>query len=283
MLLGHITVAHRTMRFVSIRSWSHRLSAVILTFSHSFPRKWQRSEEILLQASDSARHVTRWNKYEYSWCSCVFAYNDLPCCHGQAWSPSWRSESHQGSCIRGNHSDGMTSYALHRQVVLSIRAQISTDASCGLEEIFAASRDKQPLFYQVCLTSAPTMLCLYAIWPGTFKVYLDKDREKSAQNIQMADRLGARAIVLTVDVMRQSKRTLDVREKHLANPTPRDSNSLKSPSASRSKGISESIAGSHDFNLSWKDVDFIRVSQVREPAIENWYWHTFRRKIPHYR
>ncbi|KAJ0299476.1 hypothetical protein COL516b_008976 [Colletotrichum fioriniae] len=114
---------------------------------------------------------------------------------------------------------------------------ISTDASCGLEEIFAASRDKQPLFYQV---------------------YLDKDREKSAQNIQMADRLGARAIVLTVDVMRQSKRTLDVREKHLANPTPRDSNSLKSPSASRSKGISESIAGSHDFNLSWKDVDFIR-------------------------
>ncbi|KAM0545433.1 hypothetical protein ACHAPJ_011338 [Fusarium lateritium] len=103
---------------------------------------------------------------------------------------------------------------------------VSTDASCGLEEIFEARKDDQPLFYQL--------------------------------RIQMADRLGAKAIVLTVDVMRQSKRTLDVREKHLANPTPKGFNAQKSSSSFEPRGISESIAGSHDFNLSWKDVDFIR-------------------------
>ncbi|KAJ4250907.1 hypothetical protein NW762_011557 [Fusarium torreyae] len=114
---------------------------------------------------------------------------------------------------------------------------ISTDASCGLEEIFEAKKGDQPLFYQV---------------------YLNKDRKQSQVKIQMADRLGAKAIVLTVDVMRQSKRTLDVREKHLANPTPKDFDAQKSSSIFEAKGISESIAGSHDFNLSWKDVDFIR-------------------------
>ncbi|KAL5592362.1 hypothetical protein FOBRF1_013388 [Fusarium oxysporum] len=114
---------------------------------------------------------------------------------------------------------------------------ISTDASCSLEEIFEARKGDQPLFYQV---------------------YLNKDRKLSEDKIRMADRLGAKAIVLTVDVMRQSKRTLDVREKQLANPTPKDFDASKSVSSSRPQGISESIAGSHDFNLSWKDVDFIR-------------------------
>ena len=94
-----------------------------------------------------------------------------------------------------------------------------------------------------------------------FQVYLNKDRKLSERKIQMAERLGAKAIVLTVDVMRQSKRTLDVREKCMTNPTPKDFGTSEN-AGSGPKGISESIAGSHDFNLSWKDVDFIRVSEA---------------------
>lgn len=113
---------------------------------------------------------------------------------------------------------------------------ISANASCSLEELFEARNPNQPLFYQV---------------------YLNKDRQASREVIQKADRLGAKAIVFTVDVMRQTKRTLDVRNKRLSNPTPKDG--IAAPSAGAGS-VSASISGYQDFGLTWGDIGFIRVS-----------------------
>jgi L-lactate dehydrogenase (cytochrome) len=88
-------------------------------------------------------------------------------------------------------------------------------------------------------------------------VYLNTDRKKSEEVLQQADRLGAKAIVFTVDVMRQSKRTLDVRSKRQSKPW-FDPNADAAPEPKKS--VSESISGYQDFNLTWKDLDFIRVS-----------------------
>uniref|UniRef100_A0A8H7TSA9 Uncharacterized protein n=1 Tax=Bionectria ochroleuca TaxID=29856 RepID=A0A8H7TSA9_BIOOC len=88
---------------------------------------------------------------------------------------------------------------------------ISANASCGLEEMFEAKREDQSLIYQL---------------------YLNKDRAASETLIQKVEKLGAKAIVFTVDVMWQSKRTMDVRAK------------LPSPA--------------EDYNLTWSDLAFIR-------------------------
>ncbi|KAF4122241.1 L-lactate dehydrogenase (cytochrome) [Geosmithia morbida] len=109
---------------------------------------------------------------------------------------------------------------------------ISANASCSLEEIFESrTDDHQPLFYQV---------------------YLNKDRKQSEQVIQKAERLGAKAIVFTVDVMRQTKRTMDVRAKLEASPP------KKNDDGPKQKSVSESISGYQDWNLTWGDIDFIR-------------------------
>lgn len=100
--------------------------------------------------------------------------------------------------------------------------------------MFEARNEGQPLFYQV---------------------YLNKDRQQSRDVIQKADRLGAQAIVFTVDVMRQTKRTLDVRAKHLSKPKGPKKESASPPAA----GVSASISGYQDFGMTWKDVDFIAV------------------------
>ncbi|KAJ5621817.1 hypothetical protein N7528_005049 [Penicillium herquei] len=74
---------------------------------------------------------------------------------------------------------------------------ISSNASCGLEEIFAASNETQNLMFQL---------------------YLNKDRSESEKLIQRVENLGAKAIVFTVDVAWESKRTLDVRSKAVTAP-----------------------------------------------------------------
>lgn len=57
--------------------------------------------------------------------------------------------------------------------------------------------------------------------------------------------------------MRQSKRTLDVRSKRQSKPW-FDPNADAAPEPKKS--VSESLSGYQDFNLTWKDLDFIRVS-----------------------
>ncbi|KAI9159160.1 LOW QUALITY PROTEIN: (S)-mandelate dehydrogenase [Paramyrothecium foliicola] len=112
---------------------------------------------------------------------------------------------------------------------------ISANASCSLEELFEARSDNQPLFYQL---------------------YLDKDRQKSGKLIKKAEQLGAKAIIFTVDVMQQTKRTLDVRTKVKNNPSSKVPKTASS--ASGLAGVSASISGYQDFGLTWRDIDFIR-------------------------
>lgn len=102
--------------------------------------------------------------------------------------------------------------------------------------MFDVRSEDQPLFYQV---------------------YLNKDRQQSREVIQKADRLGAKAIVFTVDVMCQTKRTLDVRNKRVSKPTPKNAVSTPAPAS-----VSASISGYQDFGLTWSDIDFISVRTI---------------------
>ncbi|KAK9776277.1 putative FMN-dependent dehydrogenase-domain-containing protein [Seiridium cardinale] len=106
---------------------------------------------------------------------------------------------------------------------------ISSNASCSLEEIFDARQDDQNLIFQL---------------------YLNKDRPISRSLIEKVEELGARAIMFTVDVCWQSKRTLDVRSK---STPPQSSTPSSSP-----KGVSQAISGYQDTNLTWEDIPFIR-------------------------
>ncbi|KAJ5730824.1 uncharacterized protein N7483_005332 [Penicillium malachiteum] len=74
---------------------------------------------------------------------------------------------------------------------------ISSNASCGLEEFFAASKDTQNLMFQL---------------------YLNKDRSESGKLIRKVEKLGAKAIVFTVDVAWESKKTLEMRSKAVTAP-----------------------------------------------------------------
>ncbi|KAH6681172.1 mitochondrial fmn-dependent dehydrogenase [Plectosphaerella plurivora] len=112
---------------------------------------------------------------------------------------------------------------------------ISANASCSVEELFEARIDGQPLFFQI---------------------YLDKNRENSKELLRKVEKLGASAIVFTVDVMQQTKRTLDVRTKTIANPSPKTPKAAAPAPAMA--GVSASISGYQDFGLTWGDVDFIR-------------------------
>ncbi|CAI6094090.1 unnamed protein product [Clonostachys chloroleuca] len=109
---------------------------------------------------------------------------------------------------------------------------ISANASCGLEEMFEAKREGQSLIYQL---------------------YLNKDRAASETLIQKVEKLGAKAIVFTVDVMWQSKRTMDVRAKL---PSPAEAAAAAAAPAPAS--VSHAISGYQDYNLTWSDLAFIR-------------------------
>ncbi|OSS52567.1 hypothetical protein B5807_02203 [Epicoccum nigrum] len=115
---------------------------------------------------------------------------------------------------------------------------ISANASCGLEEMFNARQDGQPLIFQL---------------------YLNKDRSASSALVERVTQLGASAIILTVDVCWQSKRTLDVREKLKEvsdSPTPK---SITAPTAGpKEKSVSEQISGYQATNLTWNDIGFVR-------------------------
>jgi hypothetical protein len=100
------------------------------------------------------------------------------------------------------------------------------------------------------------------------KLYLNKDRQKSEELLQKVERLGASAIVFTVDVMMQTKRTLDVRTKHLAKkPAPAQASKddkVADPPEFKA-GVSQAISGYQDFNMTWGDLDLIRVSGTFPP------------------
>ncbi|KAF1930591.1 uncharacterized protein M421DRAFT_377288 [Didymella exigua CBS 183.55] len=115
---------------------------------------------------------------------------------------------------------------------------ISANASCGLEEMFNARLEGQPLIFQL---------------------YLNKDRSESSALVERVTKLGASAIILTVDVCWQSKRTLDVREKlREASDTPAPQ-SITTPTADAKKAsVSEQISGYQATDLTWDDIAFVR-------------------------
>ncbi|KAJ8106638.1 hypothetical protein OPT61_g9404 [Boeremia exigua] len=118
---------------------------------------------------------------------------------------------------------------------LGVVQAISANASCGLEEMFDARQEGQPLVFQL---------------------YLNKNRAASSALIERVTQLGASAIILTVDVCWQSKRTLDVRGKL------KDTNATPEPTSSapivKEKSVSEAISGYQATNLTWSDIAFVR-------------------------
>jgi L-lactate dehydrogenase (cytochrome) len=95
------------------------------------------------------------------------------------------------------------------------------------------------------------------------QLYLNKDRAASETLIQKVEKLGAKAIVFTVDVMWQSKRTMDVRAKL---PSPAEAAAAAAAPAPAS--VSHAISGYQDYNLTWSDLAFIRV-RLRSPFLLN--------------
>ncbi|KAH8745573.1 mitochondrial fmn-dependent dehydrogenase [Diaporthe sp. PMI_573] len=107
---------------------------------------------------------------------------------------------------------------------------ISANASCSLEQIFEARKEGQALLYQI---------------------YIDRVRSVSEKILRKVEKLGAKAIVFTVDVCWESKRTLDVRAKGAFPKT--------------SLGAFMAMGGLQDRNLTWNDIAFIRISTILEP------------------
>ncbi|KAF2014515.1 hypothetical protein BU24DRAFT_493107 [Aaosphaeria arxii CBS 175.79] len=123
----------------------------------------------------------------------------------------------------------------------NIVQMISCNASCSIEEMVDSTVDGQSLFFQI---------------------YLNKDRSASEQLLRKVEQLGVKAIVFTVDVCWQSKRTLDVRTKAKSNTAPpsppSSSSSSASGSGSKALSVSQQISGYQDTNLTWDDISFIR-------------------------
>ncbi|ETS76812.1 hypothetical protein PFICI_12199 [Pestalotiopsis fici W106-1] len=115
---------------------------------------------------------------------------------------------------------------------------ISSNASCSLEEMFDARQVHQQLVFQL---------------------YLNKDRSASRSLLEKVERLGAKAIMFTVDVCWESKRTKDVQTK-LSSSGSRNANNVQA------QGVAQAIGGYQDRNLTWKDIDFIR-SVTKIPII----------------
>lgn len=114
---------------------------------------------------------------------------------------------------------------------------ISINASCPLDEILAAREEGQKVWFQI---------------------YLNKDRAKSAELLRKIEAAGVAAVIFTVDVAWQSKRTLDRRAKtSVAAPE-----SSSAGEGTQGAGVAAAISGYQDSHLVWDDIDFIRVRIV---------------------
>lgn len=113
---------------------------------------------------------------------------------------------------------------------------ISINASCPLDEILEAREEGQKVWFQI---------------------YLNKDRERSVELLKKMEQEGVAAVIFTVDVAWQSKRTLDRRAKTALEPPPSNVGSAK---GEQGAGVAAAISGYQDTHLVWDDIDFIRVS-----------------------
>jgi len=108
--------------------------------------------------------------------------------------------------------------------------------------------------------------------PVWFQIYLNRDRKASEKLLEKVTNAGATAVIFTVDVAWQSKRTRDRRAKaSVAPPNGGDENkgdakdkAVRGTAGQQGAGVSQAISGYQDPHLIWEDIDFIRVSQLQQ-------------------
>lgn len=88
----------------------------------------------------------------------------------------------------------------------------------------------------------------------------------------------AAAVIFTVDTAWKSKRTRDVRAKAVVEAPIKESKDTKGGGrgSKAPMGVSQAISGYQDTNLTWDDIDFIRVSWSRQ-LIRLVHWLTGRK------
>ena len=92
---------------------------------------------------------------------------------------------------------------------------------------------------------------------------MNKDRAQSEALIRKVEKLGARAIMFTVDTPWDSKRTLDERAKVQTAAKLRESAPLSTSQPSAAPlAVNQAISGYQDRNLTWKDIGFIKVINI---------------------
>lgn len=119
--------------------------------------------------------------------------------------------------------------------------QISSFASCSLEEICAARSENQPLFFQL---------------------YVNSKRDLAAEVLKRVNRLNLNAILLTVDAAVGGKRERDLRLK--GNFEPPKTGAFEKHD--ETKGVSEAMFAGVDPDLCWDDIKWVR-SQTKLPLL----------------
>ncbi|OBT95295.1 hypothetical protein VE01_06607 [Pseudogymnoascus verrucosus] len=126
---------------------------------------------------------------------------------------------------------------------------VSTSASFRVEDIFASI--SQP---PVLDTPPPAPMTFF------FQLYVDKNRAKSEELLRTAERLGAKAVFVTVDGPVQGKREADERvkaDRELVSPM---SGTRAKNDEKKGNSISRAMGSYIDPTLSWKDVEWLRRS-----------------------
>eukprot|EP00008_Paramoeba_atlantica_P013296 CAMPEP_0201481564 /NCGR_PEP_ID=MMETSP0151_2-20130828/5836_1 /ASSEMBLY_ACC=CAM_ASM_000257 /TAXON_ID=200890 /ORGANISM="Paramoeba atlantica, Strain 621/1 / CCAP 1560/9" /LENGTH=482 /DNA_ID=CAMNT_0047863835 /DNA_START=72 /DNA_END=1517 /DNA_ORIENTATION=- len=130
------------------------------------------------------------------------------------------------------HPEGETllTKASHTMGVIQICATLS---SSSLDEMVEVKAPDQPLFFQL---------------------YMNPDREKAKEMIQKAEKMGMKALCVTVDAPTLGRREKDMRFKASARPDVADDDS----GANKSSGIARYISHFIDPSLNWSDIAWIR-------------------------
>ncbi|ELR02917.1 hypothetical protein GMDG_01138 [Pseudogymnoascus destructans 20631-21] len=108
--------------------------------------------------------------------------------------------------------------------------------------------------------SAPPVLDTPPPVPMTFffQLYVDKNRAKSEELLRTAERLGAKAVFVTVDGPVQGKREADERVKADRELAPMSG--MRARNDEKGSSISRAMGSYIDPTLSWKDVEWLRKS-----------------------
>ena len=148
--------------------------------------------------------------------------------NGEARSSRWRNQPHQGSSVDQHSPGGEIVYVANVIGPLTL-AQISSNASCSLEEMCAVRSPSQPLFFQL---------------------YVNRNRSVATELIQKVNHLKMDAIFLTGDAPVGGKRERDLRLKGEFEG-PAGGVSEKSDST---QGVSQAMFAGVDPDLCWDDI-----------------------------